>query len=314
MAQRFGEILDQYDVTVTARDIRVGHVAAGFSMPDEGVSFLSEADIFGETSVAEPVEVKRRKSRLGAFISDFRDLKPGDFVVHVDHGIGRFAGLETITTQGSEREFMLLVYADEAKLFVPVERADLISRYSSGEATAPSLDRLGGIGWQKAKAKAKRTMRDMADELLKLYAERKLVTGHAFPPDMPWQHEFEEAFPYDLTADQAASIERQRRYGNGFSDGSADHRRCRIRQDGGCYACGFQGSNGRQADGRSYADDRACLPAFRDLQEAFRRLSGQGRTALAISQRERAETSCRGRIEGRGRCPYRHPSDTLNGR
>ncbi len=207
MAQRFGEILDQYDVTFSGRDIRVGHVAAGFSMPNEGISFLSETDIFGETSVAEPVEPKRRKSLLGVFISDFRDLKPGDFVVHVDHGIGRFAGLETITTQGSEREFMLLVYADDAKLFVPVERADLISRYSSGEAAAPTLDRLGGIGWQKTKAKAKRAMRDMADELLKLYAERKLVTGHAFPPDMPWQHEFEDAFPYDLTADQAASIE-----------------------------------------------------------------------------------------------------------
>jgi len=207
MAQRFGEILEQYDLSVPSSDICVGRVAAGFSMPDEGISFLSETDIFGETSTAEPVETKRRKSRLGAFISDFRDLKPGDFVVHVDHGIGRFAGLETITTQGSEREFMLLVYADEAKLFVPVERADLISRYSSGEATAPSLDRLGGIGWQKTKAKAKRAMRDMADELLKLYAERKLVTGYAFPPDMPWQHEFEDAFPYELTADQAASIE-----------------------------------------------------------------------------------------------------------
>lgn len=207
MAERLAEIFDEYGVNVTGRDIRVGHIASGFSMPDEGIAFLSETDIFGETTAPEPAETRRRKSRLGAFISDFRDLKPGDFVVHVDHGIGRFAGLETITTQGSEREFMLLVYADEAKLFVPVERADLISRYSSGEATAPTLDRLGGIGWQKTKAKAKRAMRDMADELLKLYAERKLVTGHAFPADMPWQVEFEDAFPYDLTADQAAAIE-----------------------------------------------------------------------------------------------------------
>ncbi|KXK02897.1 MAG: transcription-repair coupling factor [Acidobacteria bacterium OLB17] len=207
MAERLAEVLGQYGVNTSPTDFHVGHLASGFSIPEQGVSFLSETDIFGETVAAEPAETKRRKSRLGAFISDFRDLKPGDFVVHVDHGIGRFSGLETITTQGSEREFMLLVYADEAKLFVPVERADLISRYSSGEATAPTLDRLGGIGWQKTKAKAKRAMRDMADELLKLYAERKLVTGHAFPPDMPWQHEFEDAFPYDLTADQAAAIE-----------------------------------------------------------------------------------------------------------
>lgn len=207
MAERLGEIFAEYGVSIQSTDICVGHIAGGFSIPEVGVSLLSETDIFGETTAAEPVETRRRKSRLGAFISDFRDLKPGDFVVHVDHGIGRFAGLETITSQGSEREFMLLVYADEAKLFVPVERADLISRYSSGEAAAPSLDRLGGIGWQKTKAKAKRAMRDMADELLKLYAERKLVTGHAFPPDMPWQIEFEDAFPYDLTADQAGAIE-----------------------------------------------------------------------------------------------------------
>ncbi|HSI87719.1 MAG TPA: transcription-repair coupling factor, partial [Pyrinomonadaceae bacterium] len=120
---------------------------------------------------------------------------------------GKFEGLQTISSQGAEREFMLLVYADDTKLFVPVERLDLVSRYSSGEAAAPSLDRLGGIGWQKTKAKAKRAMRDMADELLKLYAERKLVSGFAFSPDAPWQHEFEDSFPYDLTVDQAAAIE-----------------------------------------------------------------------------------------------------------
>src|SRR5204863_6496988 len=136
-----------------------------------------------------------------------RHLKTSDYVVHVDHWIGRFEGLQTISAQGAEREFMLLVYADNTKLFVPVERLDLVSRYSSGEATQPALDRLGGLGWQKTKAKAKRAMRDMADELLKLYAERKLVRGHAFPPDAPWQHEFEDAFPYDLTVDQAAAIE-----------------------------------------------------------------------------------------------------------
>ncbi|MEP7038985.1 MAG: transcription-repair coupling factor, partial [Acidobacteriota bacterium] len=108
---------------------------------------------------------------------------------------------------GSEREFMLLVYAENAKLFVPVERLDLVSRYSSGEGVAPTLDRLGGLGWQKTKAKAKRAMRDMADELLRLYAERKMVQGFAFSADTPWQKEFEDAFPYQLTVDQAAAIE-----------------------------------------------------------------------------------------------------------
>ncbi|MBP6004414.1 MAG: transcription-repair coupling factor [Pyrinomonadaceae bacterium] len=211
MAERLEEILREYDAALTADSIRIGGLSSGFEFPGERLTVYTEGDIFGDVTQAEfrPAKEKghRTKSKLGAFISDFRDLKQGDYVVHVDHGIGRFDGLQTISSQGAEREFMLLIYADEAKLFVPVERMDLVSRYSSGEATSPTLERLGGMGWHKTKAKAKRAMRDMADELLKLYAERKLVRGHAFPPDAPWQHEFEDAFPYDLTVDQAAAIE-----------------------------------------------------------------------------------------------------------
>ena len=207
IAERLEEILREYDAASLARTI-VGDLSGGFEIPSSNLTVYFESDIFGETSEA-PTTLSRtaaRKSKLGAFISDFRDLKPGDYVVHVDHGIGRFEGLQTLDTGGLSREFMLLVYADNAKLFVPVERLDLVSRYSSGENTQPSLDRLGGLGWQKTKAKAKRAMRDMADELLRLYAERKLVRGHAFPGDTPWQLEFEDAFPYDLTADQATAI------------------------------------------------------------------------------------------------------------
>ncbi|MBP9108771.1 MAG: transcription-repair coupling factor [Pyrinomonadaceae bacterium] len=213
MAERLAEILREYDKYVPQDTIRVGALSSGFELPLEKLRIFTESDIFGESSNESTPKSGRkvtpgaRKSKLGAFISDFRDLKSGDFVVHIDHGIGRFDGLQTISSQGSEREFMLLIYTDNAKLFVPVERMDLVSRYSSGEATAPTLDRLGGLGWQKTKAKAKRAMRDMADELLKLYAERKLVRGHAFQPDAPWQHEFEDAFPYDLTVDQASAIE-----------------------------------------------------------------------------------------------------------
>lgn len=209
MAERLAEILREYEIYLPVENIRVGGLSSGFEIPSEGLLYYTESDIFGEAAeFQKPSGHNRRpKSRLGAFISDFRDLKPGDYVVHIDHGIGRFDGLQTIASQGVEREFMLLIYADNAKLFVPVERMDLVSRYSSGESTQPALDRLGDIGWQKTKAKAKRAMRDMADELLKLYAERKLVRGHAFPPDAPWQHEFEDAFPYELTVDQASAIE-----------------------------------------------------------------------------------------------------------
>lgn len=209
LAERLEELLREYDIDVSPESLRIGDLSSGFEIPSLGVSVYSELDVFGETQQADAPQASRthvKKSNLGAFISDFRDLKSGDYVVHVDHGLGRFEGLQTFESGGSEREFMLLIYADEAKLFVPVERMDLVSRYSSGEATAPTLDRLGGIGWQKTKAKAKRAMRDMADELLRLYAERKLVQGYAFSPDAPWQHEFEDAFPFDLTIDQAAAI------------------------------------------------------------------------------------------------------------
>jgi transcription-repair coupling factor (superfamily II helicase) len=185
-------------------------LSGGFEIPALNLVVYTENDVFGETSQAIAPQKKESrkssKSKIGAFISDFRDLKVGDFVVHVDHGIGRFEGLQVLDSGGVSREFMLLVYAENTKLFVPVERLDLVSRYSSGEAAAPTVDRLGGLGWQKTKAKAKRAMRDMADELLRLYAERKLVEGFAFSADAPWQKEFEDAFPYQLTTDQATAI------------------------------------------------------------------------------------------------------------
>lgn len=211
LIERFTEILRDYKANLSIENLFVGNLSSGFEIPSLNLTVFTETDIFGETTQHEYQKPKAknqsRKTNLGAFISDFRDLKIGDYVVHVDHGIGRFEGLQTIQAQGSEREFMLLVYADNTKLFVPVERLDLVSRYSSGEATQPTLDRLGGLGWQKTKAKAKRAMRDMADELLRLYAERKMVTGFAFSPDAPWQKEFEDAFPYQLTVDQSNAID-----------------------------------------------------------------------------------------------------------
>lgn len=208
LAERFGDILRDYDLVVPDKIVSVGRLSGGFEIPEFKKTIYTENEVFGEIHRDDlgNAAARRTKPRTSAFISDFRDLKPGDFVVHVDHGIGRFEGLQTIGTQGIEREFMLLIYANDSKLFVPVERLDLVSRYGSAESIAPTLDRLGGLGWQKTKAKAKRAMRDMADELLRLYAERKLVKGFAFSKDAPWQTEFEDAFPYTLTPDQDSAV------------------------------------------------------------------------------------------------------------
>src|SRR5206468_7318548 len=132
-----------------------------------------------------------------AFLSDLRDLKVGDFVAHIDNGIGMFVGLKQIGIGDSQQEFLELRYQGEDKLFVPVERLDLVQKYTG--ATKPPLDRLGGTSWERAKTRVKKAMRDMAEELLKLYAARRAISGHAFGSDTHWQEEFEEAFAYELT-------------------------------------------------------------------------------------------------------------------
>jgi len=198
--------------------VTVGRLSGGFELPQARLIVHVETDVFDEATDsidrrpagperAPRTEKRKRKSKAAAFLSDFRDLKAGDYVVHIDHGIARFGGLQTLDLGPRTGEFMLLFYADEAKLYVPVERLDLVQRYSSAEGHQPQLDRLGGLGWLKTKAKAKRAMRDMADELLRLYAERKLVGGYAFATDTPWQQEFEDGFAFVLTPDQETAIE-----------------------------------------------------------------------------------------------------------
>ena len=234
VAERVREILLEYDLDVQlagqsqdvtggavagATVVTVGRLSSGFSLPAANLVVHVESDLFDEAGDAQlerraatadraaKTAGKKKKLKTAAFLSDFRDLKVGDFVVHIDHGIARFGGLQTLDLGPRSGEFMLLFYADEAKLYVPVERLDLVQRYSSAEGHQPTLDRLGGLGWQKTKAKAKRAMRDMADELLRLYAERKLVGGYAFAADSPWQREFEDGFEYVLTPDQETAIE-----------------------------------------------------------------------------------------------------------
>ena len=126
---------------------------------------------------------------------------------------------------------MELRYHGDDKLFVPVERLDLVQKYTG--ASKPPVDKLGGTTWEKAKTRVKKAMRDMAEELLKLYAERKSVPGFPFSPDTPWQQEFEDSFPYDETTDQGRRSRRSKATWNAAADGPASLRRCRLRQDGG---------------------------------------------------------------------------------
>ena len=183
----------------------VGDVFEGFQVVARNFYVLGDRDLFDESDLlARPAKSKQKSA---SFISDFRELKPGDYVVHVDHGIGQFQGLKAIAADGPGREFMVLSYSGDDKVYVPLERLDLIQKYSSGENSHPPLDKLGGTAWIKTKARIKKSMRDMAEELLKLYAERRIVEGYAFSPQGHWHQEFEEAFEYTETPDQMAAIE-----------------------------------------------------------------------------------------------------------
>src|SRR5437899_7481244 len=161
----------------------------------------------GDLFETEPAhERPRQRPKTAGFFSDFSELKPGDYVVHVDHGIGQFEGLQTIESDGRRGEFMRLQYADDVRLYVPLERMDLVQNYRSLEGTKPQLDRLGGTAWTARKTRVRKSLTDLADKLLELYAERKTATGYGFAPDAPWQHEFEDAFEFSETPDQATAI------------------------------------------------------------------------------------------------------------
>jgi transcription-repair coupling factor (superfamily II helicase) len=183
-------------------------IANGVSFPDANLVVFGANDLTDEADVtARPVPARKSKSKTAAFVSDFRDLTIGDYVVHVEHGIARYLGLKEIEQDGVTVEFMILEFAEQARLYVPLTRLDLIQKYRSTESgPAPVLNRLGSQQWAKTKARVKKAMQDMADELLKLYAQRKSAQGHAFPADNEFQREFEDAFDYNETDDQLTAI------------------------------------------------------------------------------------------------------------
>ena len=175
----------------------------GVAFPEAKVTLYGNADLF---EVMPVLDRPGRKIRTSGFFTDFAELKPGDFVVHVDRGIGQFEGLRQIESDGRRGEFMLLRYAEDSRLYVPLERMDLVQSYRVVEGAHPSLDKLGGTGWNTRKTRVRKSLEDMADQLLALYAARKTAPGLAFSPDGNFQREFEDAFEFEETTDQNAAI------------------------------------------------------------------------------------------------------------
>ncbi len=216
-AHRLSELLEEHDVFALLADtiaapalgrgqltLIAGSLPHGWTLGDEngGLTLLTDAEVFGFS--------KQRRAPFGrirrgaeAFLAE---LVPGEFVVHIEHGIAKFAGLVRRTAGEQEREYLELQYADGDRLYVPTEQADRISRYVGPGDHRPSMTRLGSQEWPRAKARVRRAVQELAGDLLKLYAARELATGQAFSPDAAWQAELEASFPYVETPDQADAI------------------------------------------------------------------------------------------------------------
>src|SRR5688500_16507561 len=190
-----------------AQAIVVGEASAGVAISAVGLVLLTEDEIFG----GRRRTLRRPKYQRGAALTAFTDLEVGDLVVHEDHGIGRYQGLRTMSVGDRDSDFLLLEYTEGGKLYVPVDRLDLVSKYLGGDAGAAKLDRLGGASWQRVKESVRAALREMAEALLKLYAQRAVAEGHPFASDTPWQREFEASFRYEETPDQLRAIEEAKR-------------------------------------------------------------------------------------------------------
>lgn len=189
-------------IVVTAWDLD-----GGFVLDDADLVVLTEAEIQGR---------KRTRHRMrfddeAGKITSYTDLKAGDLVVHIAHGIGRYVGVETLEIAGTRRDYLLVKYAGDDKLYVPTDQVDMLQKYIGVEGSEPKLNKMGGTEWNRAKAKARKSVQDLADGLLQLYAEREAIQGHSFSPDTVWQDEFEEAFIHEETPDQLRVVEEVKR-------------------------------------------------------------------------------------------------------
>ncbi|MEN6499597.1 MAG: transcription-repair coupling factor [Rectinema sp.] len=201
-AERIASLIQDDSVTIVR-----GPVSSGFSLPALKLRVLAEHELFGRRKHV-PRSLARAKS---AAIESFIELSPGDYVVHVNYGIGRFSGIERLTVLGLERDYIRIDYAGEEKVFVPIEQANLVQRYIGNEGEAPRLDSLGSKAWENRKRRVRKSVEELAERLIRTYARRKAARGFAFPPDNEWQIQFEATFPYEETEDQLRCIEEVKR-------------------------------------------------------------------------------------------------------
>lgn len=196
-------ITDQKHIKEQTIQVIPSTIQTGFELINEKIAILTEKELFNR--------VTRKKARRTNItnaerLKNYSELNPGDYVVHVNHGIGRYTGMETMQISGVHQDYMSIVYQNESKLFIPVTQLNLLQKYVSSEGKSPKINKLGGSSWAKTKRKVASQVEDIADDLIELYAQRESQTGFVFSRDNDYQHEFESAFPYTETEDQLRSI------------------------------------------------------------------------------------------------------------
>ena len=205
-AERLQALIAEKGGTDVASVVEVANLKGGFVCRDAGIAVLTDHEIFGRYHR----RIRRKKFREGVAVADYAALSIGDYVVHSDYGIARYLGLQTLTVDGRSRDCLVLAYADNDRLYVPVEEFNRVGKYA-GKDGAPELTRLGGTAWERTKARTRKAIEEMAADLLKLYAERKAHSGHAFPEDSTWYRQLEASFPFEETPDQQRAIDDVRR-------------------------------------------------------------------------------------------------------
>ncbi len=216
-AERISDLLREQNVFVSPRreitiptapgtlELVDGILAEGWCFEPQDLVLLTDAEIFG-WKLLKTRRTPRRRERTTEVGDILAQLEPEDYVVHIDHGIGHYHGMAQKTINGKTREYLEIEYAEGDRLYVPVYRADRVARYLGGGNRKPYIHRLGGATWSRVRTKAEKAVREMASELLELYATREVTTGHAFPADAVWQHELEMSFPYEETEDQLQAL------------------------------------------------------------------------------------------------------------
>ena len=191
------EEVDHWGLKKNVVLVMQGLLTDGFELPHSHFILVTEGNIYGTQK-----KRLRRKQEKGQEINYFTDLTVGDYVVHALHGIGKYLGLKTIEIEGKHKDYIEIAYAGTDRLFLPADHLDQLQKYIGNEGDVPRIHKMGGADWRKVKAKAQKSIDDLADKLVELYAKREIAEGFAFPEDTPWQAEFEEAFPYEETPDQ----------------------------------------------------------------------------------------------------------------